>query len=175
VNIQRTCAKCGTVPLDDDTLFCNRCGTPFDHQVLNVKPVLTPLNKPVQQVSVKISKKKQMPAVEPPEDLWDPVPQEVIAPGYFSYPAGQPAASSKKKYAHLPLVADELSGGRDRDESIAISGNSKKYAHLPLVADEFKENKEKSSPRLEIESPYYPGPPREKKPGKKGLFDLLKK
>ncbi|MFA6226672.1 MAG: zinc ribbon domain-containing protein [Methanoregula sp.] len=148
VNIQRTCAKCGAVPLDDDTLFCNRCGTPFDHQVSNVKPILTPVFKPAQQVSVKISKKKQAHAVEPQEDLWDTVPQEVITPGYFSYPAGQPPASSKKKYAHLPLVAEELSGGRVRDESIVIPGNSKKYAHLPLVTDEFKENKEKSSPRL---------------------------
>jgi hypothetical protein len=80
----------------------------------------------------------------------------------------------KKKYAHLPLVAEELAGGKTRDESIVLPAQTKKYAHLPLVADELKE---KQSPRLEIESPYYPGPPREKKAAKskKGLFDLLKK
>ncbi|MEI7858122.1 MAG: hypothetical protein WCH85_11575, partial [Methanomicrobiales archaeon] len=83
-----------------------------------------------------------------------------------------PPKYQKKKYAHLPLVADELADGNARDESIVIPGNSKKYAHLPLVADDFKE---KASPRLEIESPYYPGPPKEKKPGRKGIFDLMKK
>ncbi len=173
VNIKPVCSKCGASPLDDETLFCNRCGTPFDHPALPVKPVPPQIQKSAQPVSVKISKKKQAPAAEPPEDLWDPVQEEVIAPGYFSYPQGQPPLSQKKKYAHLPLVAEELSGGKARDEIITLSGgNSKKYGHLPLVADEFKE---KSSPRLEIESPYYPGPPKEKKPAKKGLFDLMKK
>ncbi len=168
------CLKCGATPLDDETLFCNRCGTPFTNPLSDARPIQPPLYKPVQQqASVKISKKKQLPVAEPPEDLWDPVPEEVMAPGYFSYPQGQPPASQKKKYSHLPLVADELAGGKVRDETIVISGgNSKKYSYLPLVADEFEEKK---SPRLEIETPYYPEPPKEKKVGKKGLFDLMKK
>ncbi len=71
-------------------------------------------------------------------------------------------------------MADEFAGGKTRDESIVIPGNTKKYAHLPLIADELKE---KQSPRLEIETPYFPGPPKEKKSGKpkKSFFDLLKK
>lgn len=175
VNRIPVCAACGATAPDEETLYCNRCGTAFNDTASPAKPVRSPSQRPAHTASVKISQKKQMPAVMVPEDLWDPVPEEAIAPGYFSYPQGQPAASQKKKYAHLPLVADELSGGKVRDEIINISGgNSKKYAHLPLVADEFKE---KQSPRLEIESPYYPGPPKEKKAGKpkKGLFDLLKK
>ena len=168
------CLKCGATPLDDKTLFCNRCGTPFTNPLSEARPIQPPHYKPVQQqASVKISKKKQLPVAEPPEDLWDPVPEEVMAPGYFSYPQGHPPASQKKKYSHLPLVADELTGGKVRDEPIVISdGNSKKYSHLPLVADEFKEKK---SPRLDIETSYYPEPPKEKKVGKKGLFDLMKK
>ena len=109
-----------------------------------------------------------------PEDLWDPVPDEEFEEAYYPPPVAPPKTSLQKKYAHLPLVAEELAGGKFKDESIVISANSKKYGHLPLVADEFKE---KQSPRLEIESPYYPGPPKEKKAvkSKKGLFDLLKK
>ncbi|MDP3564226.1 MAG: hypothetical protein Q8R70_07015, partial [Methanoregula sp.] len=174
VNRIPVCAACGSPAPDEETLYCNRCGTAFNHTASHAKPVRLPSQRPALPASVKISQKKQMPAVVVPEDLWDPVPEEAIAPGYFSYPQGQPAASQKKKYAHLPLVADELAGGKIRDESIVIPGNSKKYGHLPLVADEFRE---KQSPRLEIESPYYPGPPKEKQAGKpkKGFFDLLKK
>jgi rRNA maturation endonuclease Nob1 len=174
VDKKPVCGNCGAVKTDEDTLFCNRCGTQFNHQVSRQKTVPIPGKKPALPASVKISRKKQVPAIGTSEELWDPVQEEVIAPGYFSYPAGQPAASSQKKYTHLPLVAEELSGGKIRDESIVMPANGKKYAHLPLIADEFKE---KQSPRIEIESPYYPGPPNEKKSGKgkKGFFDLLKK
>ena len=128
--------------------------------------------KPAPSVSVKISKKKQVPAVVTPEDLWDPVPDEEFEEVHYPHTVSLPP--SQKKFAHLPLVADELAGGKVKDCSIVIPGNSKKYAHLPLIADEFKK---KQSPRLEIESPYIPAPPKEKKAGrsKKGLFDLLKK
>ena len=125
-------------------------------------------------MSVKISKKKQAPAVVTPEDLWDPFPDEEFEEVHYPHTVSPPAPPSQKRYAHLPLVVDELAGGKVKDASIVISGNSKKYAHLPLVADEFKE---KQSPRLEIESPYFPGPPKEKKAerSKKGIFDRLKK
>jgi hypothetical protein len=109
-----------------------------------------------------------------PEDLWDPIPEEEF--DMAEYPSHVPAAVTvpRKKYAHLPMIADELAGGKVRDESIVIPSTTKKYAHLPLIADELKEKK---SPRIEIESPYYPPPPKEAKPGKskKGFFDLLKK
>ena len=137
------CLMCGATPLDDETLFCSRCGTPLTKPLSDARPIQPPLFKPVHQTSVKISKKKPLPIAEPPEDLWDPVPEEVMDPGYFSHPQGQPHASQKKKYPHLPLVADEF--------------------------------KEKKSPCLEIETPYYPEPPNEKKVGKKGLFDMMKK
>jgi hypothetical protein len=125
-------------------------------------------------LSVKISKKKQPPAIVAPEDLWDPVPDQRTAEAYYPPPVSPSVSSPQKKYAHLPLVADELAGGKYNDEKIVMPGSAKKYAHLPLVADELKEKK---SPRLEIETPYLPPPPRETKAGrtKKGLFDLLKK
>ena len=165
------CVKCGAIAPDGDTLFCNRCGTPFNSAVISPKPVHFPSHASHPSASVKISQKKQVPVAAPHEDLWDPVPHEEVDPAHYHHEVALPA---KKKYAHLPLVAEELAGGKNRDESISLSGNTKKYAHLPLVADELKE---KQSPRLEIESPYYPGPPRETKTtkSKKGLFDLLKK
>ena len=172
VNQKPVCSKCGAPALDDQTLFCNRCGTQFNHPVSNKKPVRPQAHKPVQPLSVKISQKKQVPAVVVPSDLWDPVLDEEFEEARYPHTVSLPP--SQKKYAHLPLVADELAGGKVKDASIVISGNSKKYAHLPLIADEFKE---KQSPRLEIESPYIPAPPKEKRAGrtKKGLFDLLKK
>lgn len=174
VNKKPVCAKCGAPAPDEQTLFCNRCGTQFTHPVSNLKPVHSTAHKPAQPLSVKISQKRPVPAVVTPEDLWDPVPDEEFEKAYYPPTVVPPASLSQKKYAHLPLVAEELTGGKIKSESIVIPGNSKKYAHLPLIADEFKE---KQSPRLEIESPYYPVPPREKKAGKskKGLFDLLKK
>ena len=174
VNQKPVCSKCGAKALDDKTLFCNRCGTQFNPQVSNKKSVHSTVHKQVQPVSVKISQKKQVPAVVVPSDLWDPVPDEEFEEVHYPHTISPPASTSQKKYAHLPLVADELAGGKVKDASIVISGNSKKYAHLPLIADEFKE---KQSPRLEIESPYIPAPPKEKRAGrsKKGLFDLLNK
>jgi predicted amidophosphoribosyltransferase len=174
VNKKPVCLKCGAPALDEETLFCNRCGTQFNHHVSNKKPVHSPVHKSSQPVSVKISQKKQVPAVVVPLDLLDPVSDEEFEEVHYPHSFSPPVKSSQKKYAHLPLVAEELAGGKGKDASIVIPGNSKKYAHLPLIADEFKE---KQSPRLEIESPYIPAPPKEKRDGrsKKGLFDMLKK
>ena len=174
VNKKSVCSKCGTPAPDEETLFCNRCGAQFIRPVSNHKPVYNPAQKLTQLVSVKISKKKQVPAVVTPEDLWDPVPDEEFEEVHYPHTVSPPTPPSQKKYDHLPLVADELAGRKVKNSGIVIPGNSKKYAHLPLVADEFKE---KQSPRLEIESPYFPGPPKEKKAdkSKKGFFDRLKK
>jgi hypothetical protein len=165
--------KCGAPAPDEETLFCNRCGTAFHHHVPHPKSVRITAHKPDLPVSIKISKKKHAPAVVEPAELWDPVPDEEFAASYYPPPAASTVSPSPKKYAHLPLVADEMVKENARDETIVLPGNTKKYAHLPLVADELKE---KQSPRLEIETPYFPGPPKEKaaRP-RKGLFDLLKK
>ena len=145
VDKKPVCKKCGTPALDEETLFCNRCGTPFDQPLSDPGPFPTMVHKPTPPLSVRISPKKQVPALVVPYDLWDPVLDEEFAPAHHQPPVAPPASPLRKKYAHLPLIADEL--------------------------------KEKQSPRLEIESPYFPGPPLEKKKGKpkKGFFDLLKK
>jgi RNA polymerase subunit RPABC4/transcription elongation factor Spt4 len=174
VNKKPACKKCGAVAPDEETLFCNRCGTSFNSPASSFKTVNVPETYPVQPVSVKISKKKPAPVAITPEDLWDTVPVEQYTEPYYPPPVTPPVSPMRKKYGHLPLVADEFAGGKVRDECIDIPQTSKKYGHLPLIADELKE---KQSPRLEIESPYYPGPPKERKAGKpkKGFFDLLKK
>jgi ribosomal protein L40E len=174
VNKIPVCRKCGATAPDADTLFCNRCGTAFIPPGKPQKPVHVRNHMPAPATSVKISQKKQVPAVVVPDDLWDPVPDEEYPQSSYPLPVTPPASYTKKQYAHLPLVADEMAGRKGKDESIVISGNTKKYSHLPMIADELKE---KQSPRIEIESPYYPGSPKEKKTGKpkKGFFDLLKK
>ncbi len=174
VNKKPVCKKCGAAAPDEETLFCNRCGTPFNAPASPLKTVNAPEKYAAHPVSVKISKKKPAPVAVTPEDLWDTVPAEQYSEPYYPPPVTLPASSTRKKYAHLPLVADEFAGGKIRDEIIDIPQTSKKYGHLPLIADELKE---KQSPHLEIETPYFPGPPKEMKAGKqkKGFLNLLKK
>jgi hypothetical protein len=85
-------------------------------------------------------------------------------------PAGsltaQPDLQVQKKYANLPLLADD---------STADTVRSKKYAHLPLVAEELKI---KDSPQrgfypTEVREP--PKGPKKKHLPNKGLLDMFKR
>jgi hypothetical protein len=165
------CPGCGYMIPDDLSQFCNRCGTPFNQPAKNLIPVSLPSHTPARPVSVRISKKRQAPAVEVPYNLWDPVPDQDVSPLFNSI--APPPSPTQKKYAHLPLIANELSGRNVSDEKI-ILGNTKKYAHLPLIADELKE---KQPLHLKIESTFFSRPHQETKPcrPKKGFFDLLKR
>ena len=158
-----TCPRCGNAIPDELSEFCNRCGSPVKGEPEPEMPVCPKCSNPATDAAALFCNRC---GTSYQKELENIIPH--------CQRCGHLAASQKKKYAHLPLVVDDLAGGKIRDESIVIPGNSKKYGHLPLVADEFRE---KQSPRLEIESPYYPGPPKETKAGKpkKGFFDLLKK
>ena len=117
VHTAPVCSACGAPAVDDQTLFCNRCGTPFSMPATAEK-----LQKKAPG-SVIITKKKHSVTPSSPGETF-------VQEDLPSDPAGYLTAAPpqvQKKYAHLPLVADE---------STRDTLPSKKYAHLPLVAEE---------------------------------------
>lgn len=115
------CAACGAPAVDDLTLFCNRCGTPFS------KPATAEKTRKKAPGSVIITKKKHSVTPPAPNEAYVPEDLPSASPDYLT--EAPPYPQAQKKYAHLPLVADE---------STRDTPPSKKYAHLPLVADELK-------------------------------------
>ncbi|MFA5347521.1 MAG: hypothetical protein WC294_05250 [Methanoregula sp.] len=111
------CQACSAPAVDDQTLFCNRCGTPFS------KPSTAEKLRKKAPGSVIITKKKHSFTLPAPGEAYIP---EDLPSGPPDYLTAVPL-QVQKKYAHLPLVADESTGD---------TLPSKKYAHLPLIADE---------------------------------------
>lgn len=139
------CTSCGSVVPDEQAVFCNRCGTKISSGPEPAAPVTvsgTPVSgnqallkttKKSGAVTVKkspgsvIVTKKKHPA-SPPSQVGRYATEDPVS----DLPDDRPEEASQetqtqKKYAHLPLVADE---------PVADARPSKKYAHLPLVADE---------------------------------------
>ena len=119
------CAACGFQNPDEKALYCNRCGSPLPGK----GPVAVAPADPAP--SVVIAKKRSLPpqpAEQPAE--WDPwsdgSPEyDIAGPGREdpSFPQPEPpapvappaagipeAGTPGKRYAHLPLIADELKG-----------------------------------------------------------------
>jgi rRNA maturation endonuclease Nob1 len=113
-----TCSGCGFTIPDDRAVFCNRCGTP----IRGAQPATAPS-------SVVVSKKRTALPIQEPAAEWDPwtdgseefdprptAPQE---PAYTREPVDEPVyrapqiSMAPKKYAHLPLIADELKGAKN--------------------------------------------------------------
>jgi hypothetical protein len=151
------CAACGAPAVDDQTLFCNRCGTPF------TKPATPEKLLRKAPGSVIITKKKHSVTSPAPDevDVREDLPSD--PPGYLT--EAPPYPQAQKKFAHLPLAADEIT--RDTPPS-------KKYTHLPLVADELKV---KESPKGGIFSNGAREPPPHQKKGapKKGVLGMFKR
>jgi hypothetical protein len=84
--------------VDDQALFCNRCGTPFS------QPATAEKLRKKAPGSVIITKKKN--SVSPPAPGEAFVPEDLPSDpqGYLTAAPAQ----VQKKFAHLPLVADEL-------------------------------------------------------------------
>lgn len=106
----RTCPSCGAPDSQGTSVFCNRCGAPFSrqgspaaHQTVQVVPQRKPAGS--------------LPVVNVTDNEW--VPWSDGSPV-----TGRPGPA-------VPAVPEQ-SGTRDRQ--IAI--HQKRYAHLPLVAEE---------------------------------------
>ncbi|MFA4876552.1 MAG: hypothetical protein WC586_03995 [Methanoregula sp.] len=169
------CPGCGNVAIDSASMFCTRCGTQFGD-----KKVVTKKGKPVEAAppapSVLVKPRKpaaSKPMRQEPVPDWDPFNDDV----YHEEPRAIPSSRTEKKYAHLPMVADELAVPAPRSEKRTdpqISFSSKKYAHLPLVAEELKD-KSSRGPNYDIPDITGPSGKGKKPPQKKGMLGLFKK
>jgi ribosomal protein L37E len=123
-----TCPACGAPDPQGESLFCNRCGAPFN------PPRVQTVHHPGQAPVIIMQKKPAgtQPPVIVPDTEWEPwndVPPD-------SGPSGIPEPSPP----HL----------ENEDQQIAPL---KRYAHLPLVADELKTKGEPGSGRHMPETP----------------------
>ncbi|WP_321508043.1 zinc ribbon domain-containing protein [uncultured Methanoregula sp.] len=169
------CPGCGNEAIDSASLFCTRCGTPFIHDKKSPK-MSKPLPATPPAPSVVVKQRKSAVTKPPRQDPvpdWDPWTDD----SPVDEPAVNPHPQAQKKYAHLPMVADELAVPAQRTEKRSepqISISSKKYAHLPLIADELKD---KNSRTMDYDMPDIPVPSGKgrKPPQKKGMLGLFKK
>jgi len=126
VQVMITCPSCGAPDPQGQSTYCNRCGAPFRRQ--GVQAV-----HPAGQAPVIITQRKPAgppPAVTVPDTDWEPWNDVPPALGISrSEPAipkqpvfhDQQVAIPQKRYAHLPLVADDM---RKKDEP-----GTRQYAH----------------------------------------------
>ncbi len=146
------CSSCGSVVPDEQAVFCNRCGTKISSGPQPVSPVAAPdapvsgiqaLLKTTKKTGPAIAKKtpgsvivtkKKHPA-SPPEPQRGYLTEEPPSDPHDDHrEEAPPDLRVQKKYAHLPLVADEPAV----DMPSAKNQHGKKFAHLPLIADELK-------------------------------------
>lgn len=109
------CPSCGAPDPQGRSLYCNRCGTPFGR-------LGSPAVPPQGQQQVIVSQKKgsaHHPSLIVPDSDWEPwndeppAPIHPIRPVPEQTPVDQQPAISQKRYAHLPLVAEELKKGKN--------------------------------------------------------------
>jgi len=108
----RNCPSCGAPDLQGTSVFCNRCGAPFSRQGSQAA------HQPVQIVTQRKTA-GSLPVVTITDNEW--VPWTDTSPV-----AGLPGSAG-------PAMPEQP---RLRDRQVAVP--QKRYAHLPLVADETK-------------------------------------
>jgi len=108
-----TCPSCGAPDPQGQSLFCNRCGAPFTRQ--GVQSAHQPGPAPV--IIMQRKPAGPLPPVTVPDTDWEPWNDVPPALGISrSEPAVPPqpvfhdqqVALPQKRFAHLPLIADEL-------------------------------------------------------------------
>lgn len=128
VSRHTNCPSCGAPDTQGQSIFCNRCGAPFNRQ--RVKAAHQP-----GQASVIITQTR--PAGLPllvtvPDTDWEPWNDEPPASEHSgtSGPAlpeqtahhDQQIAVPQKRYAHLPLIADEMKTKGDAGAPLQVPG-----------------------------------------------------
>jgi len=183
------CSSCGSVVPDEQAVFCNRCGTKIssgpehavpvaesDTPVSGIQALLKTAKKSGAATakkspgSVIITKKKHSASPSDPQ-IGHVTEQPPSYPQDDHRKEAPRDPQVQKKYAHLPLVADEPT------VDIHSPGNesTKKYAHLPLIADELKV---KDAPPAGFFSNGAREPSsslRKKDVPKKGIMDMFKR
>jgi len=164
------CPGCGIPAIDNESQFCTRCGTPFSPTAVPAKKKESPAKKTSASVLVQPRKSvhPKLPAKQEPESDWDPWSDE----GTFEETPAPLPVHNQKKYAHLPLFADEPAAlARDSDRQVSVP--PKKYAHLPMIAEELRDKNTRSG---DYDGGDLPGssPKGRKPPQKKGMLGRFK-
>lgn len=165
--VRPSCPSCGNKAITRESKFCTRCGTIF------ATAATRPAQQPIGQVSPSVvltKKRATLPVQEEPGPAapvaeWDP-----WSDGSSEFDARPLPAPQEKRYAHLPLTADEPDEARS-PRSAQISLPPKKYGHLPLIADELKGSKPSYQDAGDVPEPTRKG----RSPDKKGVLGFLKK
>ena len=123
------CPSCGAPDPHGQAVYCNRCGAPFNRE--RVQAVHQPGLAPVIVTQRKPS--GSQPRLTVPDSDWEPWNDVPPVPGRSGTPGPamreqsahheQQTAIPQKRYAHLPLVADEL----------RKKGDDGAYQHLPEI------------------------------------------
>lgn len=116
------CPSCGAPATQGQSVYCNRCGAPFNR--LEVHAAHQPGQAPVIVTQRKPA--RSPPAVIVPGTDWEPWNDVPPAPLH----SGIPGPAMPKQSEH-------------HDQLIAVP--QKRYAHLPLVADEMRKKSEPGS------------------------------
>jgi len=169
--VRPSCPSCGNKAINRDSKFCTRCGTVFANAAARTA------QKPAGQgPSVVMNRKRtapvqQEPVPEEPEPVVQPEEWDPWSDGSSEFDARPlPLPPEEKRYAHLPLMADDPDQARPQ-RAPQISMAPKKYGHLPLIADELKGSKPSYKDPGDVPEPSRKGRP----PDKKGVFGFLKK
>jgi Double zinc ribbon len=165
--VRPACPSCGNKAINKDSKFCTRCGTVF--ATASARPAQQPV---APAPSVVMARRRTTPPVpEEPVPVAQPEEWDPWSDGSEEFDAlPVPAPQEEKRYAHLPLMADEPGQARTQ-RAPQISMAQKKYGHLPLVADELKGLKPAYQDPGDVPEPSRKGRP----PDKKGLLGFLKK
>jgi Double zinc ribbon len=164
--VRPSCPSCGNKAINKDSKFCTRCGTVFATAAAR-----TARQPASQAASVVMNRKRTaLPVQEEPGPVAQPDEWDPWSDGSSEFDAQPLPVVEEKRYAHLPLIADEPDQAR-ASRAPQISMAPKKYGHLPLIADELKGSKPSYKDAGDVPEPSRKGRP----PDKKGVFGFLKK
>ncbi len=121
------CRNCGHEIPDEQAGFCNRCGTPS-----RGPGAAGAAKKPVPASEPVLLKRKHAVTPETAAD-WSPFSDTETDAATSSVPA----LLNQKKRTRLP-AGPETAGDAYSNNQGGDSASAKKYAHLPLIADEMK-------------------------------------
>ena len=108
-----SCPSCGAPDTQGQSLFCNRCGAPFNRPSVqganhpNQAPVIITQRKPAGHIPPVMVPDSDW---EPWNDVVDPILPGSPTPSLPEQPAyhDQKIALPPKRYAHLPLIAEDM-------------------------------------------------------------------
>jgi predicted amidophosphoribosyltransferase len=148
----KNCSVCGAPDPGGQSIFCNRCGAPFTRQGGQAAAL-------AEEAPVIVTQRKTagpLPPATIPAAEWEPWSDvQSSAPG----PSGTPDLSTPEQYVY-------------HDQQVPIP--PKRYAHLPLIADELKTKGEPGPHSRAPDSPGV-SHKKKTSTQKKGVLGFLKK